>query len=77
MTRAGAVDKPESPDSMDTVVDRHEQRDSSENGCVHPIEETTSPHSYLSMPSCKLFPSMRSVEPLSRILEPVVVKCPF
>ncbi|XP_058798915.1 uncharacterized protein LOC131668611 [Phymastichus coffea] len=37
-------------------------------------EASGSPHSYLSMPSCKQFPNMRSVEPLSKVLEPVVIK---
>ncbi|CAB0033220.1 unnamed protein product [Trichogramma brassicae] len=36
-------------------------------------EATGSPHSYLSMPACKQFPNMRSVEPLSKLLEPVVL----
>ncbi|KAK0167380.1 hypothetical protein PV327_004787 [Microctonus hyperodae] len=72
--RSGAIDTPGSPDSMDTVVECHEQREIIDNGCVQTVDETASPHSYLSMPSCKLFPSMRTVEPLSRILEPVVIR---
>ncbi|XP_015117807.1 uncharacterized protein LOC107041671 isoform X2 [Diachasma alloeum] len=74
MTRTNAIETTGSPDSLDTVIDHQQHRDSLENGCTHVLEETASPHSYLSMPSCKLFPSMRSVEPLSRILEPVVVR---
>ncbi|KAK0076031.1 hypothetical protein PV326_011124, partial [Microctonus aethiopoides] len=74
ITRSGAIDTPGSPDSMDTVVECHEQREIIDNGCVQTVDETASPHSYLSMPSCKLFPSMRTVEPLSRILEPVVIR---
>ncbi|KAJ8679668.1 hypothetical protein QAD02_015455 [Eretmocerus hayati] len=37
-------------------------------------EASGSPHSYLSMPSCKQFPNMRGPQPLSKVLEPVVVK---
>ncbi|XP_063988047.1 uncharacterized protein LOC135168089 isoform X6 [Diachasmimorpha longicaudata] len=74
MTRTNAIETTGSPDSLNTMVDHPQHRDSLENGCIHLLEETASPHSYLSMPSCKLFPSMRSVEPLSRILEPVVVR---
>lgn len=68
-----AIETLDSPDSMETVVNCNERGESLENGYIHHLEETASPHSYLSMPPCKLFPSMRSVEPLSRILEPVVV----
>ncbi|XP_011306474.1 uncharacterized protein [Fopius arisanus] len=74
MARTNAIETAGSPDSLETVVDHQKHRNSLENGCIHVLEETASPHSYLSMPSCKLFPSMRSVEPLSRILEPVVVR---
>ncbi|XP_034941627.1 uncharacterized protein [Chelonus insularis] len=73
LTKSNAIERSESSDSMETVDDCHERR-KSENGRVHSLEETASPHSYLSMPSCKLFPSMRSVEPLSRILEPSVIR---
>lgn len=66
------MDEPRTPNSLDTVADRVEMLESLENGYVK-REETASPRSYLSMPSCKQFPSMRSVEPLSRVLEPVMV----
>ncbi|XP_011162628.2 uncharacterized protein LOC105197781 isoform X2 [Solenopsis invicta] len=72
MTRANAVDRAESPDSL---TDHIETLESLENGYVkHKEDSTASPRSYLSMPSCKQFPSMRSVEPLSRVLEPVMVR---
>lgn len=65
------MDRPGSPDSL---IDHVETLESLENGYVkHKEESTASPRSYLSMPSCKQFPSMRSVEPLSRVLEPVMV----
>lgn len=67
------MDEPRTPDSLDTVADRVEMLESMENGYVKREESTSSPRSYLSMPSCKQFPSMRSVEPLSRVLEPVMV----
>lgn len=59
---------------MDTVIDQEENLESLEEARIRKLEETASPHSYLSMPSCKIFPNMRSVEPLSKILEPVVVR---
>ncbi|XP_011863713.1 PREDICTED: uncharacterized protein LOC105559768 isoform X2 [Vollenhovia emeryi] len=72
MTRTDAMDRPGSPDSL---TDHIETLESLENGYVkHKEESTASPRSYLSMPSCKQFPSMRSVEPLSRVLEPVMVR---
>ncbi|XP_071648210.1 uncharacterized protein [Temnothorax longispinosus] len=72
MARANAMDRAGSPDSL---TDHVETLESLENGYVkHKEESTASPRSYLSMPSCKQFPSMRSVEPLSRVLEPVMVK---
>ncbi|KAL0102839.1 hypothetical protein PUN28_018258 [Cardiocondyla obscurior] len=72
MTRADAMDRAGSPDSLSDHV---ETLESLENGYVkHKEESTASPRSYLSMPSCKQFPSMRSVEPLSRVLEPVMVR---
>ncbi|XP_012216989.2 uncharacterized protein [Linepithema humile] len=74
MTRTNAMDEPRTPDSLDTVADRVEMLESLENGYVKREESTASPRSYLSMPSCKQFPSMRSVEPLSRVLEPVMVR---
>lgn len=65
------MDRTGSPDSTDHI----ETLESLDNGYVkHKEESTASPRSYLSMPSCKQFPSMRSVEPLSRVLEPVMVK---
>lgn len=73
MTRTDALDEPRTPDSMNTVADHIETLESLENGYVKREESTASPRSYLSMPSCKQFPSMRSVEPLSRVLEPVMV----
>ncbi|XP_017877266.1 uncharacterized protein LOC108623338 [Ceratina calcarata] len=77
MSRSNAIDTPRTSDSMDVVVDQLEALDSLENNYSRTQEEeeaTASPHSYLSMPSCKPFPSMKSVEPLSRVLEPVMVK---
>lgn len=59
---------------MDSVIDEEEGLESLEDDRICKLEETASPHSYLSMPSCKMFPNMRSVEPLSKILEPVVVR---
>ncbi|RLU25185.1 hypothetical protein DMN91_003277 [Ooceraea biroi] len=72
MMRTNAIDQPRTPDSLNT--DRIETLDSLGNGYVKREESTASPQSYLSMPSCKQFPSMRSVEPLSRVLEPVMVR---
>ncbi|CAL1674160.1 unnamed protein product [Lasius platythorax] len=74
MMRTNAMDQPRTPDSLDTVTDHVETLESLENGYVKREESTASPRSYLSMPSCKQFPSMRSVEPLSRVLEPVMVR---
>ncbi|EFN74071.1 hypothetical protein EAG_04457 [Camponotus floridanus] len=74
MIRTNAMDQPRTPDSLDTVTDHVETLESLENGYVKREESTASPRSYLSMPSCKQFPSMRSVEPLSRVLEPVMVR---
>ncbi|KAL6267619.1 hypothetical protein P5V15_000694 [Pogonomyrmex californicus] len=72
MTRSNAMDQSGSPDSL---TDHVETLTSLENGYVkHKEESTASPRSYLSMPSCKQFPSMRTVEPLSRVLEPVMVR---
>ncbi|KYQ49782.1 hypothetical protein ALC60_11130 [Trachymyrmex zeteki] len=72
MTRANAMDRAESPDSL---TDHIETLEFLENGYAkHKEESTASPRSYLSMPSCKQFPSMRSVEPLSRVLEPVMIR---
>lgn len=73
MIRTNAMDQPRTPDSLDTVTDHVETLESLENGYVKREESIASPRSYLSMPSCKQFPSMRSVEPLSRVLEPVMV----
>ncbi|XP_072750702.1 uncharacterized protein [Anoplolepis gracilipes] len=74
MTRTNAMDQSRTPDSLDTVTDHIETLESLENGYVKQEESTASPRSYLSMPPCKQFPSMRSVEPLSRVLEPVMVR---
>ncbi|XP_015172713.1 PREDICTED: uncharacterized protein LOC107064500 [Polistes dominula] len=74
MMRTNAIDPPRTPDSMDTIADHTEMLESLENGYPRQEEVLASPRSYLSMPSCKQFPSMRSVEPLSRVLEPVTVK---
>lgn len=72
--RTNAVEKCES-DSGDSLVDQPDETNLkvNKNEFIQTIEETGSTHSYLSMPSCKLFPNMKSVEPLSKILEPVVV----
>lgn len=77
MTRTNAIDPPRTPDSMDTIADQAEMLESLENGYPRQEEVPVSPRSYLSMPSCKQFPSMRSVEPLSRVLEPVTVSDTF
>ncbi|XP_070160998.1 uncharacterized protein [Polyergus mexicanus] len=74
MTRTNAMDQSRTPDSLNTMTDQLETLESLENGYVKREESTASPRSYLSMPSCKQFPSMRSVEPLSRVLEPVMVR---
>ncbi|XP_017756666.1 PREDICTED: uncharacterized protein LOC108548307 isoform X2 [Eufriesea mexicana] len=74
MSRTNAIDTPRTSDSTDVIVDHLETLDSLENNYTRQEEATASPHSYLSMPSCKPFPSMKSVEPLSRVLEPVMVK---
>lgn len=74
VARTDAVDPPRTPDSMDVgdalTILENGQTPYKSNAKEDP---TTSPHSYLSMPSCKQFPRIRSVEPLSRVLEPVVV----
>lgn len=70
ITRTNAMDQPRTPDSL---TDQIATLESLENGYVKREESTASPRSYLSMPSCKQFPSMRTVEPLSRVLEPVMV----
>lgn len=36
-------------------------------------KDATSPCSYLSMKSCKKFPTVKSVEPLSKVLESMTV----
>lgn len=74
MTRTNAMDQSRTPDSLNTMIDQVETLESLENGYVKREESTASPRSYLSMPSCKQFPSMRSVEPLSRVLEPVMIR---
>ncbi|KYM82611.1 hypothetical protein ALC53_07102 [Atta colombica] len=72
MIRTNAMDRAESPESL---TDHIETLESLENGYAkHKEESTASPRSYLSMPSCKQFPSMRSVEPLSKVLEPVMIR---
>lgn len=73
MSRTNAIDTPRTSDSTDVIVDHLETLDSLENNYTKQEEATASPYSYLSMPSCKTFPSMKSVEPLSRVLEPVMV----
>ena len=77
MSRTNAIDTPRTSDSTDVIVDHLETLDSLENNYTRQEEATASPHSYLSMPSCKPFPSMKSVEPLSRVLEPVMVNKSF
>ncbi|XP_015428515.1 PREDICTED: uncharacterized protein LOC107185360 [Dufourea novaeangliae] len=71
ISRTNAVDVPRTSDSMDVVVDHLEALESLE---TKQEEAATSPHSYLSMPTCKQFPNMKSVEPLSRVLEPVMIR---
>lgn len=81
MQRSNAVERPRTADSVDSIAGeigradtRLETLESMEKGYdTVPTQATGSPHSYLSMPSCKEFPNMRSVEPLSKVLEPVVV----
>lgn len=73
MTRSNAMEQSETPDTLDMVTDHIERFESLENGYIKQEQSTASPRSYLSMPSCKQFPSMRSVEPLSRVLEPAMV----
>lgn len=70
MSRTNAIDTPRTSDSADIIVDH---LDSFENNYTKQEEPTASPYSYLSIPSCKAFPSMKNVEPLSRVLEPVMV----
>lgn len=70
MSRTNAIDTPRTSDSTDVIVDH---LDSLENNYIKQEEATASPYSYLSMPSCKAFPSIKNVEPLSRVLEPVMV----
>ncbi|XP_076647252.1 uncharacterized protein LOC143355919 [Halictus rubicundus] len=74
--RTHAVDMPKTSDSMDVIDDHLEALESLETSYRRHEEEeaTASPHSYLSMPNCKQFPNMKSVEPLSRVLEPVMVR---
>ncbi|XP_076176292.1 uncharacterized protein LOC143151238 isoform X2 [Ptiloglossa arizonensis] len=78
VSRTNAVDVPRTSDSMNMIVDNLEILESLETSYTkreEDVEEATaSPHSYLSMPSCKQFPKLKSVEPLSRVLEPVTVK---
>ncbi|XP_020707475.2 uncharacterized protein LOC105685007 isoform X1 [Athalia rosae] len=75
VARTDAVDPPRTPDSIDVA----DPLTTIENGLtpkkiISMEDPTTSPHSYLSMPSCKQFPKIRSVEPLSRVLEPILVR---
>ncbi|KOC61153.1 hypothetical protein WH47_04419 [Habropoda laboriosa] len=73
--QTNAIDTPGTSDSADVIVDHLETLNSLENNYTrHEEEATASPHSYLSMPSCKQFPSLKSVQPLSKVLEPVMVK---
>ncbi|XP_043263238.1 uncharacterized protein LOC122403664 isoform X2 [Colletes gigas] len=78
MSRTNAINVSRASDSVDMVDDNLEMLESLENNYTKQegdIEEATaSPHSYLSMPSCKQFPKLKGVEPLSRVLEPVMVK---
>ncbi|XP_066594081.1 uncharacterized protein [Prorops nasuta] len=74
MMRTNAMDQPRTPDSIDSTSEKIETLDSVETGHPRQEEGHASPHSYLSMPSCKQFPNMRSVEPLSKLLEPVMVR---
>ncbi|XP_076236343.1 uncharacterized protein LOC143180480 [Calliopsis andreniformis] len=75
ISRTNIVDTSRTLESTDVIVDHLDTLDSMETNYAKQEEEATaSPHSYLSMPSCKQFPSMKGVEPLSRVLEPVMVK---
>ncbi|XP_033222414.1 uncharacterized protein LOC117176311 isoform X2 [Belonocnema kinseyi] len=69
-----ALNITKTPDSMDSIECHSDTLESMEKGFILREEAPISPNSYLSLPSCKPFPNMKSVEPLSRILEPVVVK---
>ena len=72
------IDYPKTPDSTDSIGDHIQTLDSFEKEVNHEEEEVpASPHSYLSMQSCKQFPNMTTVEPLSRVLEPVMVLSVF
>lgn len=76
VSRKSVADMSRTLESTDVIVDRFDTLESLEAGYTKQEEEeeaTASPHSYLSMPSCKQFPSMKGVEPLSRVLEPVMV----
>ncbi|XP_076684315.1 uncharacterized protein LOC143377172 isoform X3 [Andrena cerasifolii] len=88
LSRTNAINTPRTSDSTDVIVDhletfdsldtnykrKREKAEEEDDGDDDEEEATASPHSYLSMPSCKEFPSMKGVEPLSRVLEPVIVK---
>ncbi|XP_014204494.1 uncharacterized protein LOC106636591 [Copidosoma floridanum] len=72
-----SIDRPRSLESPDSAVGGEgqlESLESLEKEDEEAQQATGSPHSYLSMPSCKQFPNMRNVEPLSKVLEPLVVK---
>lgn len=73
VTQVKALNHTRTPDSMDSMEDHLETLESIEKGFIIREEAPVSPHSYLSLPSCMQFPNMKSVEPLSRVLEPVVV----
>nr|XP_033333535.1 uncharacterized protein LOC117224597 [Megalopta genalis] len=78
--RTNAVDMPRTSDSTYVIADHLEALESLEANYMRHEEDkeeeeaSASPHSYLSMPNCKQFPNMKSVEPLSRVLEPVMVR---
>ncbi|XP_053971084.1 uncharacterized protein LOC128872433 [Hylaeus volcanicus] len=75
ISRTNAIDVPRPSNSINTI-DNSKTLESLETSYTRQeaIEEATaSPHSYLSMPSCKQFPKLKSVEPLSKVLEPVMV----
>lgn len=75
MNRRQTLAYPKTSDSTDSN-EPIPTLDSLEKEYCHEEEAPGSPHSYLSMPSCKDFPDMSSVEPLCRVLEPIKVFFP-
>ncbi|XP_011503575.1 PREDICTED: uncharacterized protein LOC105366735 [Ceratosolen solmsi marchali] len=75
--RANIVNDSQSPESIGSTGIQIDNLNPLEKSLLSEevLEESMgSPYSYLSMPSCKQFPSMRSVEPLSKVLESTIMK---